>query len=151
MSRPLTPRTKRERMPGGSVAVSSGVASIGSSRYYLRTLNLWRNHFFAFQPSLALDPGQAVLDPGLRPGTPRHGEELEPLLNEEVRVHLGRDEIHPSDDAALCGGCRDFIERSLIGVAGVVERHPQLDRKVGGADQQDVDPRDRGDGIEILK
>ena len=29
------------------------------------------------RPSLALDPGQAVLDPGLRPGTPRHGEELE--------------------------------------------------------------------------
>src|SRR5215472_16260215 len=81
--------------------------------------------------TLALDPGQAVLDPGLRPGTPRHGEELEPLLDEEVRVHLGRDEIHPSGDAALCGGCRDFIERSLIGVAGVVERHPQLDRKVG--------------------
>src|ERR1700756_2002103 len=79
MSRPLTPRTKRERMPGGSVAVSSGVASIGSSRYYLRTLNLWRNHFFAFQPSLAFDPGQAVLDPGRRPGTPRHGEELEPF------------------------------------------------------------------------
>ena len=41
------------------------------------------------RPSLALDPGQAVLDPGLRPGTPRHGEELEPLLDEEVRVHPG--------------------------------------------------------------
>src|ERR1700757_4297677 len=40
------------------------------------------------RPSLALDPGQTVLDPGLRPGTPRHGEELEPLLDEEVRVHL---------------------------------------------------------------
>src|SRR5262245_52336061 len=40
---------------------------------------------------------------------------------------------------------------SLIGVAGVVERHPQLDRKVGRADQQDVDARDRGDGIEILQ
>src|ERR1700747_3101113 len=151
MSRPLTPRTKRERMPGGSVAVSSGVASIGSSRYYLRTLNLWRNYFFAFQPSLAFDPGQAVLDPGLRPGAPRHGEELEPLLDEEVRVHPGRDEIHPGGDAVLRGGRRDFIECSLIGVAGVVERHPQLDRKVGGADQQDVDARDRGGVIEILK
>src|ERR1700726_2399822 len=76
------------------------------------------------RPSLALDPGQAVLDPGLRPGTPRHGEELEPLLDEEVRVHLGRDEIHASGDAALCGGCPDFIERSLIGVAGGGEGHP---------------------------
>src|SRR4029077_8220834 len=85
------------------------------------------------RPSLALDPGQAVLDPGLRPGTPRYGEELEPLLDEEVRVHLGRDEIHPGGDAALCGGCRDFIQRSLIGVAGVVEWHPQLDRKIGRA------------------
>jgi hypothetical protein len=53
---------------------------------------------------LALDPGQAVLDPGLRPGSPRHGEELEPLLDEEVRVHLGRDEIHPGGDAVLRGG-----------------------------------------------
>jgi hypothetical protein len=40
-------------------------------------------------PSLALDPGQAVLDLGLRPGTPRHGEELEPLLDEEVRSISG--------------------------------------------------------------
>src|SRR6516162_3052048 len=36
MSRPLAPRTKRERMPGGSVTVSSGVASIGSSWCYLK-------------------------------------------------------------------------------------------------------------------
>ena len=40
-------------------------------------------------------------DLGLRPGTPGHGEELEPLLDEEVRVHLGRDEIHPSGERAL--------------------------------------------------
>src|SRR6516225_12338334 len=79
------------------------------------------------RPSLALDPGQAVLDPGLRPGTPRHGEELEPLLDEEVRVYLGRDEIHSCGDAALCGSRCDFIERSLIDVALVVEWHPQLD------------------------
>src|ERR1700747_1414766 len=135
MSRPLTPRTKRERMPGGSVAVSSGVASIGSSRYYLRTLNLWRNHFFAFQPSLAFDPGQAVLDPGRRPGTPRHGEELEPLLDEEVRVHPGRNEIHRGDDAVLCGGCRDLVECPLIVVQLVVEGHPQFDLKIGRPDQ----------------
>src|SRR5260370_4797519 len=101
-------------------------------------------------PSLALDPGQAILDPSLRPGTPGHGEELEPLLDEKVRVHLGRDEIHPSDDAALCGGCRDFIQRSPIGVAGRVEWHHQLDRKIGRADPQDVDARDRGDGIDAL-
>src|SRR5688500_5655783 len=37
--------------------------------------------------TLAIDPGQSILDPGLRPGAPRHGEELEPLLDEEVRVH----------------------------------------------------------------
>src|SRR5207253_9024195 len=86
------------------------------------------------RPSLALDPGEAVLDPGRRPGTPRHGEELEPLLDKEVRVHPGRNELHPSGDAALCGGCRDFIQRSLIGVAGVVEWHPQLDRKIGRAE-----------------
>src|ERR1700738_1565787 len=103
------------------------------------------------RPSLALDPGQAVLDPGLRPGTPRHGEELEPLLDEEVRVHLGRDEIHPGGDAVLRGGRRDFLERSLIDVALVVEWHPRLDRKIGRADQQDVDARDRGDGIEVLQ
>src|ERR1700738_2284932 len=103
------------------------------------------------RPSLALDPGQAVLDPGLRPGTPRHGEELEPLLDEEVRVHLGRDEINPGGDAVLRGGRRDFIERSLIDVALVVEWHPQLDRKIGRADQQDVDARDRADGIEVLQ
>jgi hypothetical protein len=42
----------------------------------------------------------------------------------------------------LRGGFRDFIERSLIGVARVVERYPQLDRKIGRADQQDVDARD---------
>ena len=55
-----------------------------------------------------------------------HGmvKKLEPLLDEEVRVHLGRDEIHPGDDAALRGGCRDFIERSLIGVTRVVELAP---------------------------
>src|SRR5215217_4434809 len=94
------------------------------------------------RPSLALDPGQSVLDPGLRPGAPRHGEELEPLLDEEVRVHLGRDEIHPGGDAVLCGSRRDFIERSLIDVALVVEWYPQLDRKIGRADQQDVDARD---------
>src|SRR5215813_10492931 len=51
----------------------------------------------------------------------------------------------------LYGGCRDFIERSLIGVAGVVEWHPLLDRKIGRADQQHVDARDRGDGIEVLQ
>src|SRR5438270_7094328 len=101
--------------------------------------------------TLALNPGQAVLDPGRRPGTPRHGEELEPLLNEEVRVHPGRDEIHRGGDAVLRGGRRDFIERSLIDVALVVERYPQLDRKIGRADQQDVDARDRGDGIEVLQ
>src|SRR6516164_768466 len=39
------------------------------------------------RPSLALDPGQGVLDPGCRPGSPRHREELEPLLDVEVRVH----------------------------------------------------------------
>src|SRR4051812_42446427 len=75
-------------------------------------------------PSLALDPGQSVLDPGLRPGAPRHGEELEPLLDVEVRIHPGRDEIHSRDDAVLRGGRRDFIERSLIEVALVVEWHP---------------------------
>src|SRR5256885_8992283 len=79
------------------------------------------------RPSLALDPGQAVLDPGRRPGSPRHGEELEPLLDVEVRVHPGRDEIHRGDDAVLRGAGRDFIERSLIVLALVVERHPQLD------------------------
>ena len=51
----------------------------------------------------------------------------------------------------LRGGRRDFIERSLIDVALVVEWHPQLDRKIGRADQQDVDARDRGDGIEVLQ
>src|SRR5205823_12044845 len=51
MSRPLTPRTKRERMPGGSVAVSSGVASIVSSRYYLRTLDFSETLLcFSFEP-----------------------------------------------------------------------------------------------------
>src|SRR3954470_312533 len=100
------------------------------------------------RPSLALDPGQSVLDPGLRPGAPRHGEELDPLLDVEVRVHPGRDEIHSGGDAVLRGSRRDFIERSLIDVALVVEWHPQLDRKIGWADQQDVDARDRGDGIE---
>src|SRR5436305_13883629 len=89
-------------------------------------------------PSLALDPAQAVLDPGRRPGTPRHGEELEPLLDEEVRVHPGRDEIHPGGDAVLRGGRRDCIERSLIDVALVIEWHSQLDRKIGRADQQDA-------------
>src|SRR5215475_11864713 len=44
-----------------------------------------------------------------------------------------------------------FYRGSLIGVAGVVEWHPQLDRKVGRADQQDVEARDRGDGIEVLQ
>src|ERR1700746_2929199 len=102
-------------------------------------------------PSLALDPGQAVLDPGRRPGTPRHGEELEPLLDEEVRVHPGGNEIHRADDAVPRGGGRDFIERSLIDVALVVEWHPQLDRKIGRADQQNVDARDRGDAIEVLQ
>src|SRR5690349_19664386 len=54
MSRPFTPRIKRERIPDGSVAVSSGVASIGSSPYYLknakfvakpweRTSSSWKN------------------------------------------------------------------------------------------------------------
>src|SRR5215213_7337448 len=90
-------------------------------------------------PSLAIDPGQSVLDPGLRPGTPRYSEELEPLLDVEVRVHPGRDEVHPGDDAVFRGSRRDFIERSLIEVALVVEWHPQLDRKIGRADQQDVD------------
>jgi hypothetical protein len=41
----------------------------------------------------------------------------------------------------LRGGPRDFIERSLIDLALVVEWHPQLDRKIGRADQQDVDAR----------
>src|SRR3954462_9834287 len=103
------------------------------------------------RPSLALDPGQSVLDPGLRPGAPRHGEELEPLLDVEVRVHPGRDEIHSGGDAVLRGSRRDFIERSLIDVALVVEWHPQLDRKIGRADQQDVDAWDRGNGIEVLQ
>src|SRR2546429_7871575 len=40
---------------------------------------------------------------------------------------------------------------SLIDVALVVEWHPQLDRKIRRADQQDVDARDRGDGIEVLQ
>src|SRR5947199_4123624 len=101
--------------------------------------------------TLALNPGQAVLDPGRRPGSPRHGEELEPLLDEEVRVHPGRDEIHRGSDAVLRGGRRNFIERSLIEIALVVEWHPKLDRKIGRADKQDVDARDRGDGIEVLQ
>src|SRR5947207_15473163 len=105
----------------------------------------------AQRPSLPLDPGQGVLDPGRRPGSPRHSEELEPLLDEEVRVHPRRDEIHCGDAAVLRGGRRDFIERSLIEVALVVEWHPQLDRKIGRTDQQDVDARDRGDGIEVLQ
>jgi Ca2+-binding RTX toxin-like protein len=103
------------------------------------------------RPPLALDSGQGVLDPGLGPGAPRHGEELEPLLDEEVRVHLGRDEIHPGGDAVLGRRRRDLVERALINVAGVVERHVELDRQVGRADQQDVDARDGGDGIEILQ
>src|ERR1700722_10636435 len=37
-------------------------------------------------PSSALDRGQAVLDPGLRPRAPWYGEELEPFLDKEVRV-----------------------------------------------------------------
>jgi hypothetical protein len=52
----------------------------------------WVVRLFARPPastSLALDPGQGVLDPGRRPGAPRHGEELEPLLDEEVRVPGG--------------------------------------------------------------
>src|SRR5262245_32491267 len=101
--------------------------------------------------SLALDPGQAILNPNLRPWRPGHGEEPEPLLDEEVRVHSGRDEIHPGGDAMLRGGCCDFIERSLVGVARVVERHPQFDRQVGRADQKDVDTADRGDRIEIVE
>src|ERR1700745_4462768 len=92
-------------------------------------LAVWSSRF-AHRASLAVDPGQGVLDPGRRPGTPRHGEELEPLLDEEVRVHPGRDEIHPGGDAVLRGGRRDFIEGSLIDVALVVEGHPQLDRKM---------------------
>src|SRR6202043_3276584 len=67
----------------------------------------WAVLLFARPPastSLVLDPGQGVLDPGRRPGAPRHGEELEPLLDEEVRVHPGRDEIHRGGDAVLCGG-----------------------------------------------
>src|SRR3954471_22718118 len=39
----------------------------------------------------------------------------------------------------------------LIEVALVVKWHPQLDRKIGRTDQQDVDARDRGDGIEVLQ
>ena len=39
--------------------------------------------------SLALDPGQGVLDPARRPVAPRHGEEPEPLLDGEVRVQGG--------------------------------------------------------------
>src|SRR6201998_1374255 len=101
----------------------------------------------AHRPWLALDPGQAVLDPGLGPGSPRHGEELEPLLDEEVRVHPGRDEIHRGSDAVFRGGRRASIEASLIEVAPVVEWDPQLYRKIGRADQQDVDARDQGDGI----
>jgi hypothetical protein len=45
------------------------------------------------ESSLTLDPGEGVLNPGLRPGTPGHGEELEPFLDEEIRVHSGRDKI----------------------------------------------------------
>src|SRR5204862_875139 len=73
------------------------------------------------RPSLPLDPGQGVLDPGRRPGSPRQSEELEPLLDEEDRVHPRRDEIHCGDAAVLRGGRREFIERSLIEVALVGE------------------------------
>jgi hypothetical protein len=51
MSRPLTPRTKRERMPGGSVVVSSGVASIGSSRYYSKNAKVVAKPCCAFHLS----------------------------------------------------------------------------------------------------
>src|SRR5919199_1564533 len=97
---------------------------LGITRW--RTLGAFRPfHWTArIDPSLALDPGQSVPDPGLRPGAPRHGEELEPLLDVEVRVHPGRDEIHSRDDAVLRGGCRDFPGRSVIEDGLVVEWDP---------------------------
>jgi len=52
-----------------------------------------------------------------------HGmvKNLNPFSTEKFGSLPGGMKYIASGDAVLCGGCRDFIERSLIGVAGVVD------------------------------
>src|SRR5438270_3375507 len=100
MSRPFTPRTKRERMPGGSVAVSSGVASIGSSQYYLRTLVCKPAEYRQHQASGA----DAGVGPRFRQGSELRLRVHDALHDPEQVEGAAREAVNPRHRHHVAGG-----------------------------------------------
>src|SRR5215510_9197828 len=89
---------------------------------------------FGNASSVPLDAAQTVRDAFQRPSGPGHREEREPLVDEDIGVHVRRDEVHARDDPVLLAGRRDGVQAGLIGGAGVLQRYAQLDGEVRRAD-----------------
>src|SRR5499433_2758768 len=93
---------------------------------------------------------KTVLDAFQRPSCPGHREELEPLFDEEIGVHVWRDEVHARYNPVLLAGSRDVVQACLIGVAGVLKRHTKLDGEVRRANQQHIYPADAENLIDVV-
>src|SRR5262245_65198470 len=93
---------------------------------------------------------KTVLDAFQRPSCPGHREELEPLVDEEIGVHVRWDEVHARYDPVMLAGSRDFVQAGLIGVACVLKRHAKLDGEVRRADQQHIYPSDAENLVDVV-
>src|SRR5437773_2502133 len=93
---------------------------------------------------------KTVLDAFQRPSCPGHREELEPLCDEDVGVHVRRDEVHARYDPVMLAGSRDCVQAYLIGVACVLKRHAKLDGEVRRTDQQHIYPADAENLIDVV-
>src|SRR5437867_7783389 len=103
---------------------------------------------FGNASSVPMYAAKTVLDAFQRPSCPGHREELEPLVDEDIGVHVRRDEVHARYDPVLLAGRRDVVQAGLIGGAGVLQRHTKLNREVRRADQQHIDPADAENRID---
>src|SRR5688572_8321096 len=92
--------------------------------------------------SVPIDTAKTVLDAFQRPSCPGHREELEPLVDEEIGIHIRRDKVHAWYDPVILAGNRDVVQACLIGVACVLKRHAKLDGEVRRAHQQHIYPSD---------
>src|SRR5262249_50210691 len=104
---------------------------------------------FGHASSVPLDAAKTVLDAFQRPSCPGYREEREPLFDEEIGIHVRRDEVHAWYDPVTLASRRDGVQACLIGVAGVLQRYAQLDGEVRRADQQHIDPADADNRVEV--